>query len=184
MSEINIATRYATALLGLARDNNSVEETSRDFHLVYNTMKASRDLRLMLVNPVIKNFTKLSILSEVFGSRISRASMDFLNFIVGKNREELLYIIVQRFLEMLDDYSGIVAAEVTSAVELTDQQKERITVKLQEYTNKSVRLAYKTDTRLLGGFVIRIKDTVLDASLKHQLEKLKSELLNAELSLN
>lgn len=184
MSEINIATRYATALLELARENNTVEEISRDFHLVFDTMKASRDLRLMLVNPVIKSSAKLSVLSEVFGSRISRSSLDFLNFIVGKSREELLYIIVQRFLEMLDDYSEIVAAEVSSAVELTDQQKEKIRAKLQEFTGKSVRLSYKTDTSLLGGFVIRIKDTVLDASLKHQLEKLKSELLNAELSLN
>lgn len=184
MGNLNISNRYATALLSLATDKNAIESIYGDFQLVYNTIKSSNDLKVMLGSPVIKNEKKIGMLSEIFSGRVGQDSLDFILFIAKKNREDLLFNIVERFLELIDDYHGVVPAEVKSPVELSDKQKDRLRAKLEEYTGKKVRLSFALDDTLLGGFIVRMKDKVIDASLKHQLEKLKDELLKGGVSYN
>jgi len=184
MSDLNIANRYATALIELAEEKNSFESVSADVQLVFNTLKTSRDLRVVLDSPVIKRENKFSVLSEIFSGKISADSMNFLEFIVHKQRENLLYMIMQRFLSMNDIKQGIVNAEVKSSVEFVDEHKSKLQKKLEEFTGKKVRISFSLDKELIGGFTVRIDDTIIDASLKHQLELLKEQFLKGNTSLN
>lgn len=184
MSDLNIANRYATALADLAEEKKSFDTIASDIELVYNTLKASRDLRTMLDSPVIKHEIKLSVLKEIFTSRISKDSLNFLEFIIDKQRENLLFQIMQRFLRMRDERMGIVNAEVTSSVELPDDQKIKLEQKLEKFTGKKVKISFSLDKELIGGFTVRINDTIIDASLKHQLEILKEQFLKGNNSLN
>lgn len=184
MSDLNIANRYATALIELAEEKKIFEAVSEDVDLIYNTLKSSRELRVVLESPVIKRENKHSVLSSIFSNRISKDSMNFISFIVEKQREDLLYNIMQRFLKMRDERLGIVDAEVVSSIELIDEHKIKIEKKLQEYTGKKVRISFSLDKELIGGFKVRIEDTIIDASLKHQLANLKEQFLKGNTSLN
>lgn len=184
MSNYNISSRYAAALMQLASEKNLFEQISADMDMVFNTIRSSRELQVMLKSPVVKPSDKEQVLSGIFENRINHASLNFLQFIVRKNREVLLFNIIRQFLDLSDKKLGIVNAEVTSASEFSDVQMDKLTKKLEEYTLKKVRLSMQVNRNLLGGFIVKIDDTVLDASLNHQLELLKEQFLKGDSTLN
>jgi len=184
MSNINISNRYATALLQLAEEKKSLEEIAVDVELVKNTLFGSKQIQLMLLNPVIKSEKKLQILTEIFKGRVSDEILDFILFILKKNREDLLTMIIKRFLELRDEKLGIVDAKVLSTVEFTVEQKKKLQQRLEEVINKKIRITFSEDKNLIGGFIIKLKDTVYDASIKHQLELLKENFLKGNIQQN
>ncbi|MGE5353305.1 MAG: ATP synthase F1 subunit delta [Acidobacteriota bacterium] len=184
MSNFNISNRYANALLQLASEKDLFQQISSDMETVYGTIRGSREFQVMLTSPIVKTNDKEQVLLKVFENRIGRDSLNFLLFIVRKNREDLLFNIIRQFLNLRDQKLGIVNAEVISASEFSDEQKSKLTKKLEEYTRKKVRLSVQVDRNLLGGFIVKIEDTVLDASLNHQLELLKEQFMKGDSSLN
>jgi len=115
---------------------------------------------------------------------IGKESLDFLKFIIEKNREDLLESILSKFLELRDQKIGIVNVIVKSAVELTDGQKAKMKENFEKVLNKRIRFSFTIDPSVVGGFVAKVGDTVYDASLKHQLEILKKRFLTGSASLN
>ncbi len=184
MSDINIANRYATALLELAEEKNSLEEIAKDVELVKNTLFGSKQIQLMLLNPVIKPDKKLQILTEIFKGKVSDETLNFIVFILKKDRQGILTQIVKRFLELRDERLGIIEAKVLSAVAFTEDQKSRLKLQLEETTNKKIRISFSEDKNLIGGFVIKMNDTIIDASIKRQLELLKENFLKGSTQLN
>lgn len=184
MSEYNISLRYATSLLETAKEKNILDSVSLDIELVSSTIDENPQLTLALASPIVKPDVKISILSEIFGSRISKDSMNFLVFVVDKNREEFLPQIVKSFLNLRDEVLGIVNVEVKTAFEFTGNQKEQLKNNLEKYLHKKVRFKFAIDPNIIGGFVAKVDDTVFDASLKNQLELLKKQFLRGGASLN
>ncbi len=184
MSNINISNRYATALLELAEEKKSLEEIAVDVELVKNTLLGSKQIQLMLLNPVIKSEKKHQILTEIFKGRVSDEILDFILFILKKNREDLLTMMIKRFLELRDERLGIVDAKVLSTIGFSDEQKKKLQQKLEEVIKKKIRITFKEDKNLIGGFIIKVNDTVYDASIKHQLELLKENFLKGNLQPN
>ncbi len=182
MGFLNISNRYSKAFLEIAKEKNVVDAVSSDARLIYNTLKDNKELKTVLKSPVIKEIDKLKILTEIFEKRISKETMQFVEFILEKNRIEILLDIVKRFIELVDDMLGFVEAEVSSVDLLNDNQKESLKKKLEELTNKKVRFSFKVNKNLIGGFTAKIKDKVYDASVKHQLENLRKSFLQEHLN--
>lgn len=184
MGDFNISNRYATALLELAEEKKSLDVIAGDIELIKNTLIANKQLQLMLHNPVIKVDKKLQILTEIFKSKVSADSFNFIAFVLNKDRHELLLPIVKRFLELRDETKGIVEAKVSGSVEFTPEQKNKLQNQLEKTVNKKVRISFSVNKDLIGGFVIRMNDTVFDASVKHQLELLKENFLKGNIQQN
>jgi len=176
MSVFRIANRYASALMGLAVEKNNLEKFSSDVEFMNNTMSQSKELRLFLSNPIIKKPVKLEVLKEILKSRSNKELNGFVEFVVDKNREDVLPAIIKRFLEMRDDKMGIIRGTVTCAVELTKDQQGNMKKELEKYTGKTVELAFRVDERIIGGFVVKAGDTVIDASVTNQLKQLRKKL--------
>lgn len=96
----------------------------------------------------------------------------FLKFALQKEVNPVL----QRFVEMARDHLGIVAVEVASAVELTPEQQQRLTEKIAKLSGKQVELTTKVDETLLGGLRIIIGETVIDSTIKTQLQAMKKSV--------
>ncbi len=184
MSEFSVTSRYAKALYEYAGEKNSLEKISKDILMINNTLDGSKELRSVLQSPVIKPEKKQAIIKDLFAEKVDHESLNFLNFIIEKNREDLLYGITKRFMRLSDEHAGIMNGKVTSAVELDDLQRSNIKKRLEEYTNKKVRLSYVLDRSIIGGFIVKIEDTVLDASVRHQLEILKEKFTEGSLTFN
>lgn len=183
MGVYSITNRYATALLKQAEDTNQFEVVSNDLQMVYDTLESSKELRVALQSPVINDEKKKSILKELFGSKVSKETNNFLNFVVNKNREDILFEITGRFLELRDVKMNIIPAKVTTAVELSTEDKELFKGSLEEYSNKNVRISFDVNPDIIGGFLVQLKDKMLDGSILQQLNLLRKRLAKADQTL-
>lgn len=184
MADFRILHRYATSLLETSLEKNNLEVVTSDIQLLVETLEQSKELNRMLHSPVVRPELKLSILKEIFSRKISKDSMDFVEFVVSKKRESLLNSIGKRFLELRDEHLGIANVFVTSATEFSIEQKNVLQGRLEKILDKKVQLDFETDLSLVGGFIAKVNDTLYDASIRHQLELLKKQFLTGEISLN
>ena len=177
MSNFNISTRYAKALMEFAEGKESVEQVSIDMVLLENALYSSKELRAVLKSPVINKEKKKLVLQDLFGEKVSKVSMDFIFFVNSKNRESILFDISKRYNEIRNNQLNRVNAEVVSTVDFSDEQKDNLQKQLKEFSQKNVIPTYKLDESLIGGFTVRMNDTVIDASVKQQLNKLRKILV-------
>jgi len=173
MSQVRIARRYAKALIGIAQDKKELVRVGEDFQLIHNLTKESRDFQLFLKSPVIRKEKKISIFEEMFGKRVHAVSLLFLGFLVEKGREAILPAIITQFFLVMDENLGIVSIDVCAAVDLSEHQQGEIETRFEKITRKKIRATYSIDKQLLGGFVVKVGDTMFDGSVKHQLRLLR-----------
>jgi len=184
MANLKVSHRYATSLIETAIEKNKLDKISSDMILLLDALNDNKALQLMLENPVIRPEIKNNILKEIFSSKFDKESLNFLNFVIEKKRENLLDSIAARFLELRDNYLGIVGVTVTTAFKFAEDQIEILQKKLEDILGKKVRLNLVVDESLVGGFIAKAGDTMYDASVRHQLELLKKQFLVSGFSLN
>jgi F-type H+-transporting ATPase subunit delta len=143
-------------------------------------LEGSKDLKVLLSNPVINSKTKSAILKEIFSSKVGAVVSNFIQFVVDKGRENLLNDICNRFMMLSDEKLNQVNVAITSAVELNELQKNEIEKKLTKIINKNVIADYKINNKIIGGFKAKYNDTVIDASIEHQLQLLKKVLFQED----
>jgi F-type H+-transporting ATPase subunit delta len=177
MKHTRASRRYANALMGLALDGKSVDSVAADLEDIRSTLRQSRELRLLLGSPIVSVSRKGAVLKELFERRVRPITMAFISLLLEKHREYLLEHIVEQFLSQRDVQEGIVTAEVASTVDLTPSQRKELARELERYTRKRVRLQYSRDESLVGGLYVRIGDTVLDASVRNDLIRLRERFL-------
>lgn len=184
MASSKVAIRYAQSFLDTSIEKNVLAKVAGDFELVSDTLSKSADLLRAIKSPVVKEETKKNILSEVFGKVISKDSLDFINFVISKGREDILLEIIEKFDSLKDDFTGVVKVVVTTAFDFNSEQRFQIQQKFESYLKKKTRLTFKVDSNIIGGFIAKVGDTVYNASMVHQLGLLKKEFLQGSVTLN
>ncbi|NWF50091.1 MAG: ATP synthase F1 subunit delta [Ignavibacteriaceae bacterium] len=184
MADYKVSYRYANSLLDLALEKKMIDSISSDMEFLQKTLKENPALKRALSNPVIKSHLKIKLIDEIFKDKVDNETIGYLKFLVKKGRENLLDNIVSAFLEIKDDHLGIANVEVVVASQLSGEQIESLRKKFEAYLNKKVRLNIIIDEKIIGGFVAKVKDTVFDASIRHQLQLLKKQLIQGGAILN
>jgi F-type H+-transporting ATPase subunit delta len=173
-----VASRYAKALLDLAVEQNVLDNVNADMINLSAVFADSKDLTNMLKSPVIAPSKKVEILEAVFGKNLNAMSLGFLKLIVKKSRAGILPEIADSFIELYKKHNNILDVYLTSAVLLDAPVKEKILSKIKVRFTGTINLIEKVDPALVGGFIVRIDDNQLDASIATQLTNLKNILLN------
>ncbi len=177
MADQRVAARYAKSLLDLAQEQGTLATIKQDMDLLANTMAGSRDLRLLLRNPIVKHDKKLSILTAVFQGKVSEMLMRFFQILTSKNREAALEHIGDEFLAQYNAKMGVQVAEVTSAAPLTPTTRAEIEKMVIQQTGlQQVSLTEKVDASLIGGFILRVGDQQIDDSVRGGLRRLRTSL--------
>ncbi|MBP9722351.1 MAG: F0F1 ATP synthase subunit delta [Gammaproteobacteria bacterium] len=176
MSEKNTLARpYAKAAFSYAVKNNCLDQWSE---LLTDLGHVALDKKIV---KIIKNpkFTPAK-LAEFFESFVEKHSnKNFNNFIktlASYRRLELLPEIAKLFEELKLKFNKIAKVFVSSAVELNDTQRKAIQTALEKKMNMAVEINFNEKPELIGGIVIQIGDLVIDASIKHMLNRLRTEL--------
>ena len=177
MADQQVAARYAKSLLDLAQEQGNLATIKQDMDLLAGTVAGSRDLRLLLRNPIVKHDKKLAILTALFQGKMSELMLRFFQIITSKNREDVLEFIAPEFLKQYNTLVGMQVAEVTSAAPLTAETRATIEGLVKQQTGLTqVTLTEKVDAALIGGFVLRIGDQQIDESVRGSLRRLRTSL--------
>ncbi len=168
--------RYAKSLIDLSTEQNALEEIKNDMVLFEKIVDDNSELEAILKNPIVPLDKKLGILKNVFGSKVHQITNSFLQLVVNKGRSAILFDTAKQFVTQYNAIKGIVTAEVTSAIALTDTSiAEVISLVKKEMGAKEVIVKEKVDEKLIGGFILKVGDKQFDASIASGLNKLKKE---------
>ncbi len=176
MGEFRAAHRYARALFGVALERDQLDAVAADCGQIEALLGASREFMLFLRSPVINAQKKRKVAEEVLAKRVGKTTLTFVVLLVSRGREALLPEIIAEFFRLRDERMGIVNATASVATPLTSAQERRLIERLENATKKKVRMKYVQDASLRAGFMVRLGDTVWDASVRHELEQLRKLL--------
>ncbi len=179
MNAPEVVRRYAATLLDAAEETGVLDVVRQDVEGVLATVDPSQDLVAFLENPLLSAEVQQQVLVAIFRGKLQGLTLNFLSLMAQRRRAGILVLTLKTFLELLEEREGIVSAEVRSAVELSEEQQQRLRERLAAYTGKQVRLHSQVDPSLRGGAVARIGDTVFDGSLNTHLERLRRQLVGA-----
>ena len=176
MASTKSAARYAKALLDLTLEKGWVEAVEKDLIRFVQVVKESNDFRIFLNSPVVRDDKKIAIYQQVFEG-FNPLTMQFFTLVTKNGREQLLPEIAAQFERQLMKNRGIVSGSIVSATPLTEKTKQEILDRIAPAFEGSLQLSESVDSSLLGGFVIRIEDKQIDASVANKLKELRQELV-------
>jgi len=177
-----ISKTYGEALYELAMEDNKAEAFLEEVTAVRDILRENREFDKLMNHPKVRKEEKAEVMENVFKGRVSDEILGFLLLVLQKERYKELDKIFQYFIEKVKEAKGIGVAYVTAAMELSEVQKKRIEEKLLETTSyKQMEMHYATDEKLIGGMVIRIKDRVVDSSVRTKLAELTKQLYQIQL---
>lgn len=178
-----VKATYGDALFELAVEENKTDVLFEEAQAVLASFNENRDLIKFLNHPKIETIKKQEVIENIFNNFVSKDMTGFLTLIVNKGRYNDIPDILSYFIDRIKEYKRIGVAYVTSARELSGQQKAAIEEKLLKTTSYlSYEMNYKVDESLIGGIIIRIGDRVIDSSIKTKLSELSKELLKIQLN--
>ena len=178
MSVETIARRYATALADVVLKSGETESVRNELRIWEQLMTANADLQNAVLNPAIPHSSKEKVLEALIErSKPSRTTANFVRILLRNGRLTDIRAINEKFEAVLEDRSGSVVADVTSARDLSGAQQNELKANLEKLTGKQVKLNFAIDPGIIGGVVTRVGSTVYDGSVKTQLENLKEEMI-------
>ncbi|MEN9303908.1 MAG: hypothetical protein RL264_2337 [Bacteroidota bacterium] len=177
MKSTKAASRYATALLELAIEQQKLDAVEKDMLHLLETAEETHDFQVFLNSPVIKVDKKISILKELFG-QFDGLTTSFLTLIAKNGRESMMVEIASSYIDLLKAHRGIVPVTIVSASTLSNEAKSSILSKVAGYVNGQPEITEKVNPDLIGGFVVKIGDKQIDASVATQLGRIRQALVN------
>ena len=167
---------YARSLFDLATGADSVDAVDEGLRSVTDAVRGHVDLREALLDAGLPEEKKRAILREVFGENVAPEALSVVTLVVERGQADLLGRIAERYRDLAEAERGIVVAEVTTAIELTDAARARVAEKLSVALDSPVTLRERVDAAILGGIRIKVAGRVLDGSLSSQLASLRNAL--------
>src|SRR5260370_24344083 len=141
--------------------------------MIYSNPK----LRVVFPNPTISYDQKRSFLEDLISrTKVRQTTASFLQVLLKNQRLSQLRQVAERFSLVLDEQSGVIAANVITARTIPEASKNAVRDTLATATLKHVRLHFTTDEEIIGGIVTHIGSTVFDGSGRSQLDRLAVEL--------
>lgn len=177
-----VAQTYGEALFEIAMEENLSDIMLEEVQAIGDILKQNPDFDKMMLHPKISKIEKQDIMKNVFEGKVSNEMIGFLELVLSKERYVDLKDIFDYFVDKMKEEKKIGVAYVTTAAEISEEKKKVIENKLLETTGYlKMEMHFAVDPELIGGMVIRIKDRVVDSSIRTKLAEIRKELLQIQL---
>jgi len=170
------ARRYAQAIFMIAEEKGGQEQWLADLEVLAGSSR-NPDFIAFIDSPKIETAKKTEVIGEAFAGSISDLAVNLASLLASRNSVASLAAIADSFQELVDSQKGVERAEIVSAVELTDDQEKVITDKLTQMVGKELSVTTYVDESILGGYLAKVGDRLVDGSVKTQLEDMRRELI-------
>jgi F-type H+-transporting ATPase subunit delta len=175
----HLGTVYAKALLGAAEKVGQADTVVEELEaIVSEVLNKLPVLDETLKTPRLTSEERQPIIDKAFGGRVSPTTLTFLKVVSNHGRLDCLRAIARAARKQLNAARGRVEVKIESAYPLTDPARERIAGRLRELLGREVILDAAVNEDLLGGLVVRVGDTVYDASLAARLKRMQQVALD------
>ena len=174
------AQRYSLALYELSSEANSLEVVEQHTTAILNLINSSKDFNNLIKNPTGNQENLISVINKIFENfKIENLLKNFLIFLVKKRRFFYLEKILKSFIEICSVKRGEIKAEIQSAIELSNDEINKITEDLAKKFSSKMKLNYKHDKSLIGGLIVKIGSTMVDTSIKNKLQQIENRMIEA-----
>ena len=166
---------YARALLGVGQAQGRSADLVGELAAFDDCLQQLPKLAQVLVAPRMPEADKERILRKALEGKASREFLNFLLVLVKRGRFSALPAIRQAAIKLFDEVTGQVKATVTTASPLSETAQGKLAERLGKLLGKQVRIETKLDDSIIGGVVVRVGDTVYDASVANQLNQVRAK---------
>jgi ATP synthase F1 delta subunit len=173
-----IAEVYARSLFEVAQERDELDDVREQLGQFADALSENRDLQIFLFSPYFSTQEKKDGLhkavegaGEIFGN--------FLDALLERHRMPAIFRIRTRFEEMWKETNKLLPVEVTSAIELDEETVRGIGERIGEQTGRKVELSSRVDPDIIGGIVLRVGNSILDASIRNRLNQLRKQVARA-----
>ena len=175
-----ISNRYGSALYNLASEKKCIDEILNDFEIVQKILNESSELRKVIKSPLVNSEEKLKILLKIFSSlKFNDLTITFLKVLDNNKRISNLSSIILQFKKLNSEKRGDIAADITSANELSEEEKNNISNELKNTLGQKLSLNFDVDKDIIGGLIIKVGSKMIDTSIANKINKLKIAMKGA-----
>lgn len=179
MNDSLIRVRYAKALFQLAEEEKKQAAIRKDVEMLLATINSSKEFDYFLENPLIESSEKTSIVDKLFKGNTNDLTLQFLHLLIENKRESYLKGICHHTIHLHKQKLGIQDAVFTTAIEISSTYKMELFDFITKKFKVNIELHDKIDPDIIGGFILRIEDQQINASIHSQLMKIKRELIKS-----
>lgn len=175
MNDSKISVRYARALFQSALEKKNLDEVNEDMLLIAELCR-NHEAKEFLQSPIIPPSKKEAILHTLLGDSVQPVTLSLIDLIVKNGRESFIPAIARVFMHETKTYKGITDLVLTTAVASDTKIKKQVSDLIAEVFSTKVDLKENIDPDIIGGFILQIDDSYIDASVRNKLRKIKKEL--------
>jgi F-type H+-transporting ATPase subunit delta len=178
MNDSKISVRYARALFQSALEKNNLDKVNQDMVFISEICKAP-ETKEFLHSPIIVPSKKQAIFHKMLGDNVEPITLSLIDLVVKNGRESFLPAIARVFIHEMKKHRGITDSLLTTAVKVDENVRKQISDLIAEAFKTRVDLKEIIKPDIIGGFILQIDDSYIDASIKNKLRKIKKELIGS-----
>jgi F-type H+-transporting ATPase subunit delta len=182
MNDSKIPVRYSRALFQLAIEKKLLEKVNLDMIYISEICKIP-EIKEILNSPIIVPSKKKKIFHDLFENHIEKITLSLIDMAIKNGREQYLPSITRVFKYETLKYKGITETELTTAVPVSDIIRKQISDLISSVFKTKVDLVENLDKEILGGFILKVNDNFIDASLRNKLRKIRKGLSARQISV-
>lgn len=170
-----LAQVYARSLFEVAREQGKLDELREQLGQFADALQENGDLRIFFFSPYFSTPEKQAALARL----LEGADAQFLNFLallIENHRMPVIFRARRAYEQLWEQENRLLAVEITSAIELDDATTGSVTESIGKSTGRRVTLSTRVDPDILGGIVVRVGNSILDASIRSRLEQLRKQV--------
>jgi F-type H+-transporting ATPase subunit delta len=173
-----IAQVYSRSLFEVAKEQDKLDQIREELGEFTDALDKNHDLQVFLFSPYFSTPEKKDGLHRILDGA-DPAFLNFLELLVEKHRMPVLFRIRRQYEQLWQNENRLLPVQVTSAIELDEQTIERIKERIHEQTDREVELTTEVNPDILGGIVLRVGNSILDASIRNRLEQVRRQVARA-----
>jgi F-type H+-transporting ATPase subunit delta len=167
-----LAQVYARSLFEVAREQDSLDELREQLAQFADAVNENHELAVFFFSPYFSTKEKQEALGRILDGA-SPILMNFLKLLIENHRMPVIFRIRQDYERLWEEENRMLPVEITSAIELDNATTDSVGKSIGERTGRKVTLAARVDPDILGGIIIRVGNSILDASIRNRLEQLR-----------
>jgi ATP synthase F1 delta subunit len=173
-----IAAVYARSLFEVAKEQNTLDSIREQLGAFADSLDETRELQVFFFSPYFSTTEKQDGLDRAV-SDADPILINFLKLLIENHRMPVIFRVRRAYEVLWEDRNQLLPVQITSAIDLDSSVADRIGKEIGEQTGRKVELTQTTDPDILGGIVLRVGNSILDASIRNRLENLRKQVAKA-----